>query len=283
MGLWTITSCLASVAVSTENVAVSTMPADWELVARSDAVVSAQLSMAGPIGNSVQIDLRDVNVIAGHAQGSEINITLEGLGQDEIGRIGALQSERVIVFLGAYHDRSGKLQLADDPESALRKYSAEFAKRVKEVAHANQAAFSRAQARKVEYCSSGGDLQRRVRELVDRLGGESEDVDRSVESLLALGREAVPYIVCELERAKGIPVRSLKVRVGDRGFEEYAHYTPEEKVDILDMVLTSITGASFGSIVNGATAAQRERAIRGWWVYLGRLMSEDGGAAKPPG
>jgi hypothetical protein len=280
MEAWMVTLCVLSAASPT------TAP-DWQLVARSDAIVSAEVSPSsatdGLASGSGRLDLRRVHVIAGHNVGSQLSISLHGLGTQDAVRIKGLTSSRVVVFLGAYDEASKELQLAGDPAVALREFSGELVKQVQQVAGANESALLRAKAKSGEYCQPGSDLQRRVRELIAQLGGGSDDVAQAIEGLLGMGRQAVPCVVCQLEGAReAIPVRSVRVSTGKGEFEGYAHYTPEEKVDLLDLVLTSATGVSFGSIINGATAAQRERAIRGWWVYLGRLMSEDGGAAKHP-
>ena len=279
MEAWMVALCVLSAARPT------TAPG-WQLVATSDAIVSAEVSPSSPTdglaSGSGRLDLRRVHVIAGHNLGSQLSITLHGLGPEDVPRIKSLTSSRVVVFLGAYDEASKELQLAGDPASALREFSDELVKQVQQVARANESALVRAKAKSAEYCRPGSDLQRRVRELVAQLGGGSDDVAQAIEGLLGMGRQAVPCLIGELEAAReAIPVRSVRVSAGKGALEGYAHYTPEEKVDLLDLVLTSATGVSFGSIVNGATAAQRERAIRGWWVYLGRLLSEDGGATKP--
>lgn len=268
------------VALCVLNAAGQNVEPDWELVARSDAVVAAEISPS-PAREGVpsdRLDLRRVHVIAGDRVGSQLSIAIPGLGAEEVARIQGLTSSRVVVFLDAYEEASRELQLAGDPASAVREFNGELVKEIQQVARANEAALLRAKAKRAEYCRSGSALQRRVRELVARLGGRPDDVAQALEDLLGMGREAVPCVVCELEGAReAIAVRSVRVSAGRGALEGYAHYTPEEKVDLLDLVLTSATGVSFGSIVNGATPAQRERAIRGWWVYLGRSMSEDKG------
>lgn len=279
MEAWMVTLCVLSAASPTAA-------PDWQLVARSDAIVSAEVSpnsaTDGLASGSGRLDLRRVHVIAGHNVGSQLSITLHGLSTQEVARIKGLTASRVVVFLGAYDEASKELQLAADPASALREFSGELVKQVQQVARANESALVRAQAKKTEYCRPGGDLQRRIHELIARLSGGSEDLAQAIEGLLGMGRQAVPCLVGELEGAReAIPVRSVRVSTGKGALEGYAHYTPEEKVDLVDLVLTSATGVSFGSIVNGGTAAQRDRAIRGWWVYLGRSMSEDRGATKP--
>jgi hypothetical protein len=273
------------IALCALNTTKPTTP-DWQLVARSDAIVSAEVSPSseadGPSGSG-RLDLRQVHVIVGRDVASQLTVSLHGLGTQDAARVRDLKASRAVAFLGAYDEASEELQLAGDPASAFREFSDELVKQAQEVARANESAFLRAQAKRAEYCRPGSDLQRRVHELVGRLSGGSDDVAQAIEGLLSMGREAVPCVVCELEGAReAIPVRSVRVSAGKGALEGYAHYTPEEKVDLLDLVLTSATGVSFGSIVNGATSAQRERAIRGWWVYLGRVMSEDGGAAKHP-
>lgn len=257
------------------------MAVDWELVARSDVIVSADMSLRPEPGwvpsDSLRLDLRRVRVIAGQPAAPELTVTLRGLTEEQIVAIKHFKSKRVVVFLGVYDETSNDLQLAGRPEAALLEHSEQLEKQIQAVADGNQAALLRAQTERVKHCASGTDLQRRIRELVVGLGGNSEQVERSVESLRNLGRESVPYLICELEQAREpMSVRSVRVRNAPEAWEEYAHYAPEQKVDILDMVLMSITGGvDFGSIVNGASEAQRDRVIRGWWIYFGRVVTSE--------
>lgn len=260
----------------------SSMAIDWELVARSDLIVSADMLLRSEQGSvppdSLRLDLRRVHVVAGPPVAPQLSLRLGGLTEDQIVALKQFKFQRVVAFLGVYDKTSDNLQLGGRPEVALLEHSEQLVLQIQAVADANQVALSRAQRERLKYCTSGTDLQRRIRELVVGLGSELEQqVERSVEELLGLGGGSVPYLICELEQAREpMRVRSVKVRNAPEAWEEYAHYTPEQKVDILDMALTSITGGvDFGSIVNGASEAMRDRVIRGWWIYFGRVVTPE--------
>ena len=247
----------------------------WQLLARSDAVVEAELrpSWRSKQGTLAGLELHRIKVIVGDNVGSQLSVTLQGLSPKELRTIQRLVARRVIVFLGSYDKAFNDLKLAAPPASALREATPRLLNAIQQAARANEAAFLRAKRKGAEYCKSGSDLRRGVRDLVARLGGAPEEVTQAIDGLLRIGGQAVPYIICELESAREpISARSVRVSTGQETFEAHAHYTPEEKIDLLDLVLTRLTGVSFGSIANGATPAQRERAIRGWWVYLGRSV-----------
>lgn len=108
-----------------------------------------------------------------------------------------------------------------------------------------------------------------VRALIARLAQVSgAEQQRVFDRLEALGEEAVPAIVAQMDdrRALRTPSISLVNRSPD-AFEGMRHYGPEQVVDGLDAVLNQATGKSFGPIANGGTDRQRDAAIAGWRVY----------------
>jgi len=113
-----------------------------------------------------------------------------------------------------------------------------------------------------------------VRGLIARLGQVSgPEQQRVFDRLEALGKEAVPAIVAQMDdrRALRTPAISL-VNHSPDAFEGMRHYGPKQVVDGLDAVLNQVTGESFGSIVNGGSDRQRDAVVNGWRIYASDLV-----------
>jgi hypothetical protein len=117
-----------------------------------------------------------------------------------------------------------------------------------------------------------------VRALVRRLGRVSGgEQQRVFDRLEGLGDEAVPAIIAQMDDRR--PLRTHAISLVNRSpdaFEGMRHYGPEQVVDGLDAVLNQITGASFGSMVNGGSGRQRDATIAGWRVYATDLACKKG-------
>ena len=108
-----------------------------------------------------------------------------------------------------------------------------------------------------------------VRALISRLGRVSGEEQQSIfDQLVALGNEALPAIIAQMDDRRPLRTRSISlVNQSPEAFEGVRHYTPEQVVDGLDAVLNQIAGASFGPIVNGGSNRQRNATVAGWRVY----------------
>lgn len=112
-----------------------------------------------------------------------------------------------------------------------------------------------------------------VRSLIARLGRVSDgEQQRVFDRLEALGNEAVPAIIAEMDDRRPLRTRAISlVNHSPDAFEGVRHYGPEQVVDGLHAVLNQITGEYFGSIENGGSRKQRDASVAGWRVYAADL------------
>lgn len=91
----------------------------------------------------------------------------------------------------------------------------------------------------------------------------------------ALGCRAAPAIAAALDDGRKLPFRTLALgrRAGARSGPT-REYTPETVTDALAAILADLTWQHFGFIYNGATAAERSRAVALWRAYLARPLDE---------
>ena len=113
-----------------------------------------------------------------------------------------------------------------------------------------------------------------VTALIARLGRVSGgEQQRVFDRLVALGETAVPAIVAQMDVRR--PLRTQAIALENHSpnaFEGTRHYGPEQVVDGLDAVLNQITGASYGSIMNGGSDRQRGATVAGWRVHASDLV-----------
>jgi hypothetical protein len=111
-----------------------------------------------------------------------------------------------------------------------------------------------------------------VRALIARLGRvDGDEQQRVFEGLAALGDEAVPAIIAQMDDRRPLRTRALfLVNHAPDAFER-VHYGPERVVDGLDAILNQITGVSFGWIMNGGSDRERDAVVAGWRVYAADL------------
>lgn len=112
-----------------------------------------------------------------------------------------------------------------------------------------------------------------VRSLIARLGRVRDGEQQQVfDRLEALGNEAVPAIIAEMDDRRPLRTRAISlVNHSPDAFEGVRHYGPEQVVDGLHAVLNQITGEYFGSIENGGSSQQRDATVAGWRVYAADL------------
>lgn len=112
-----------------------------------------------------------------------------------------------------------------------------------------------------------------VRALIARLGHVSDgEQQRVFDQLEALGKEAIPAIIAQMDDRRSLLTRSISLpNHSPNAFESVRHYGPKQVVDGLDAVLGQITGASFGSITNGGSDRQRDATVAGWRIYASDL------------
>lgn len=112
-----------------------------------------------------------------------------------------------------------------------------------------------------------------VQALIARLGDVSGDEQQAIFNRLeALGREAVPAIVDQMDNRR--PLRTREMVLANRApdaFEAVRHYGPEQVVDALAALLGQITGENFGNIESGGSDRARAAAVAGWRVRAADL------------
>jgi hypothetical protein len=108
-----------------------------------------------------------------------------------------------------------------------------------------------------------------VHKLIASLGRVSgEDQQRAFNRLEALGQEAVPAIIAQMDDRRALRTAAISLaNHSPDAFESVRHCGPKQVVDGLDAVLNQITGQSFGSIMNGGSDRQRDAAVAGWRIY----------------
>lgn len=113
----------------------------------------------------------------------------------------------------------------------------------------------------------------KVRELIASLGNVSgEDQQRVFDSLEALGADAVPAIVAQMDDRRRLQTQAISLKnMSADAFEGIRHYGPEQVVDGLAAILNQITGASYGTIHNGGSPRERDAVVAGWRIYASDL------------
>jgi hypothetical protein len=118
---------------------------------------------------------------------------------------------------------------------------------------------------------------RAVHDLIAQLGTVSgAEQQRVFDRIEALGQQAVPAIVAQMDDRRPLRNRAMALRNHEAdAFEGSRYYGPELVVDALSAILNQITGVSFGSIENGASNSDRDAAVAGWRVYAADLSCPD--------
>lgn len=243
---------------------------DWELLARADCVVAGIVAVdvaeGTDHGGRFRVTLRSDERIVGSCRDEisvEVITTTSGASEWLMG----LQNRKVIGFVGEYAD-PGELQLAGPPQIAMIPYTTASHARLSSVEAENARAYSEARSWGSRFCLADH-AAGEVNDLMSQIG--VRDVAEVMSGVKRLGVEAVRPLICGLENLQQPMLRAddLGGLMGG-GVQSGAHYTPQQKVDVADYLLTHQTGRSFGALVNGGTDRQRRRAIRGWWIFAGR-------------
>ena len=110
-------------------------------------------------------------------------------------------------------------------------------------------------------------IDKSVAALIEKMVDKKTE-QRAFADLEALGCQAVPAIIGRMDDRRDLPDPNIALtNKSPDAFENQRYYGPKKVVDVLDAILDQITGR-FGSIVNGATDAERTDAIREWRDFL---------------
>jgi hypothetical protein len=184
--------------------------------------------------------------------------------------VARISGERAIFFLTRVNEEPSALDFAGGTPDALKPAT-------KPTLAAVRAEVSR-QARIVSSWRADTAIPHfaEVSELIARLGQVRDaEQQRVFDQLLALGVEAVPAIIAQMDDRRLLLTREISLaNHSPSAFESVRYYGPEQVVDGLDAVLNQITGESFGEIVNGGSKQMRDATVAGWRVFATDLACE---------
>jgi hypothetical protein len=116
-------------------------------------------------------------------------------------------------------------------------------------------------------------MNRKIKRIIDELVIEEREM-AAFDELLAMGREAVPYIILHMDDYRELPIKYARVEINDPDWwESMAQYSPKLVIDTLEIVLTGLTKVNFGYTWNGGINEERRRILDGWRIYLYYLIN----------
>ena len=111
-------------------------------------------------------------------------------------------------------------------------------------------------------------IDKRVAALIERMSNQKTE-QKAFADLESLGCSAVPAIIERMDDRRELPDPNIALRnKSPDAFENQRYYGPKKIVDALAAILNQITGQDFGFISNGATDAERDKAVHGWREFL---------------
>ena len=121
----------------------------------------------------------------------------------------------------------------------------------------------------------GAEIDKRVGDLIARML-HADTEQKAFLELEVLGCAAVPAIIQRMDDRRTLPDPRISLRnKSPQAFEGIRHYGPRQVVDALAAILNQETGQDFGFIYNGATDAERAKAIQGWRKFLESTPTPD--------
>lgn len=252
----------------------------WRLVTRAEVIVVATPvfpDQPPPPRTYVEIPLREATVLKGE---DSTDLTIRWYSEarsyaPQPAQLAAASGAPAIVF-GVHAD--GQLYFAGSTPEALAPATPETIAAVgEEIAEQRRLLAAWRPDRSVPHYAE-------VREIIDaiavvkaptraeRRAASDAGADRQqalFDQLIALGPDAVPAIITLMDDDRRLPRPAISlVNEAPDAFEGLRHYGPDVLTEALAAVLNQITGEDFGFIYNGASAAERRRAVDGWRIYL---------------
>jgi hypothetical protein len=125
-----------------------------------------------------------------------------------------------------------------------------------------------AQTKEEEAARIGVEVLVRCEKLIDELTTES--AAPAVEALLGDAKVCFPVLLARMDDFRSMGVRHLSFRTGPDAAEALLHYGPKKVVDCLTILLSRMSGQSFGSLHNGGSDEKRRAVIRAWRDWYDR-------------
>ena len=250
----------------------------WRLVAKSYLIVEGTMDVpVAAIQKAEQDgdhDYVEVNVaiktsLKGKPKSQEFNFRYytdtEQYGGVSRQKINSLNGHPMIVFLQNVRE---KFYLAAYVPEAMQSASAALADRVRKEASAQEKLIQASDSYAAGHVlPKESEVQSLVELMVDRRTdpGTAQAV---YESVIALGKEAVPAIVKYMDdrRKLNIPKITLVPWWPD-AHEGLVHYGPETVTDVMSVALMALTNEDLTAIYNGGTKLERAQAVRIWKIY----------------
>jgi hypothetical protein len=119
-----------------------------------------------------------------------------------------------------------------------------------------------------EYFPRDEDLECKIKGLIDDLTIYEKEMV-AFDEIIAMGREAVPYIIVYMNDYRELPIKYARLFIDDPDwFEDIIQYSPELVIDTLGVILMGLVQTHFGNTWNNGTNEERQRALDGWRIYL---------------
>ncbi|MBL7649033.1 MAG: hypothetical protein JNK74_22885 [Candidatus Hydrogenedentes bacterium] len=266
-------STLASEAESTQNDDL------WRLVAQAHTIVGGRLivpvaeiqaAAAAGEGRYVNITVGTTRVLKRPTQSASVSIqwwTEPNSNGPTVGTIENLDGQEAILFLTQF-DEAGPGHFFLRTPKALQASSPEAWAAIEAEVSAQEAILKNYQPPAIKDTEF-----RRVRKLVDSLT-HPERAEEALSELQSLGKESVPAMIHLMDDRRSLTVKQITVSMPAGHWEGIAHYAPQCVVDVMSILLSRITGESFGTLQNGGSERERAAAVDAWRVYLHYLTIE---------
>jgi len=251
----------------------------WRMVAQSHTIVAGvltvprdQINEAAAAGEAryVNVVSTTARVLKRPAQADTVSVqywTGPNTNAPPTSTLVSLDGQEAILFLTQF-DEAGPGYFFLRTQKALQASSSEAWAAIEAEVRAQDAILKNYQPpamKDTEY--------RRVRKLVDSLT-HPERAEEALSELQSLGKGSVPAMIHLMDDRRSLTVKQITVSMPAGHWEGMAHYTPQCVVDVMSILLSRITGESFGTLQNGGSERERAAAVDGWRVYLHYLTIE---------
>ena len=121
-------------------------------------------------------------------------------------------------------------------------------------------------------------MKRTVKKQIAKVLKEPDQASEITNQLIALGQEALPSLVRQMENFRPLQIKDLMLpNRSPNAFEAFAHYKPKAVVDLVSTIATAVAGKGFGHLYNGGSDRERWAVINAWRIYLYEMQHTDPG------